>query len=231
MRADCWGTTVTPFLSYDSTVNDTTFDDGAVHLFTVRDLKARFPVHAPERPLWHNPEMTLLDFYRRYPHFDFYWLIEYDVSFAGKWSHFFATFQKEQADFIAPKLKSQHPLSDGLPHDPNWCWWPNLNFQAEPKLGCFFPITRFSRRALEVLANEYRAGKHGFCEVLVPTLLLHAQMTIVDLKSFPSVYIEEFIQGAQCFYPIENILYHAMQYPTETDVPAVPRTHPSPNPA
>ena len=228
MRADCLGSTVTPFLSYDSTVNDTSFDDGCVHLFTVDDLKREFPVHAPERQLWHNPETALVDFYRRRPSFDYYWLIEYDVTFAGTWSDFFAAFSQESGDFIASKIKSQHPLSEGLPHAPDWCWWPNLNFSVEPRLGCFFPVTRFSRSAMQVLDRELRAGKHGFCEVLVPTLMLHAGMTIVDLKSFPQVYAEEFIQGAQVIAPIQHLLYHAVQYPSTTDLPSgMPRPTPT----
>ena len=39
-----------------------------------------------------NLDLVFLEFFRRYPHHDWYWFMEYDVHWEGRWSVFLRAF-------------------------------------------------------------------------------------------------------------------------------------------
>ncbi len=46
-----------------------------------------------------NCHLTLLEFAKRYPQFQHYWVIEYNVEFAGHWQQFFSAFAARAGRF------------------------------------------------------------------------------------------------------------------------------------
>jgi hypothetical protein len=117
-------------------------------------------------PKWYNSEFAVLDFFLKNPSYKYYWRVEHDVSFSGIWSRFFDFFKENSADFISTYIR-------GYNEDKSWYWWDAINLKLDnnQKVVSFFPIERFSNRALKLLDNKYKSGISGFCEVVVPTLL------------------------------------------------------------
>ena len=121
---------------------------------------------------------ALLQFYRDYPLYDYYWNIEYDVCFSGKWSFFFDKFSFVEADFLSSHIQI-------YPDYPEWAWWNTLEPQLLPipqadYIKSFNPIYRITNRALALIDSMQVNGFRGHHEVLIPTLLNHYNLKIVD---------------------------------------------------
>ena len=126
-----------------------------------------------------NCHLTLLDFFKRYPDFDYYWVVEYDVMFTGDWRTFFAAFADRDADFLACHLRRRE-------EEPEFCFWSTIQAPAgvpPPKsfVRAFCPIQRVSRRSLELLQVKAREGWVGHFEGLVPTLLHNHGFSLADI--------------------------------------------------
>jgi hypothetical protein len=73
----------------------------------------------------------------------------------------------------------QHPHFD-------WCWWHTLQSPAEctvvsEPLRALLVVARYSRRALETFSRYCRSGWQGHAEVLAPTAMKQAGLTIADI--------------------------------------------------
>lgn len=123
----------------------------------------------------------LLDFYRNNPDFDYYWLIEDDVRFNGKWCDFFDAFNlvDEQYDFITCHIRKFF-------EEPGWYWWETLKHDSSfvpfhLRLRSFNPIYRISNKSLSylnhLLGYEKWSGHH---EVLMPTMLCIKGFSVAD---------------------------------------------------
>ena len=125
-----------------------------------------------------NCHLTLLEFAKRYPQFQHYWVIEYDVEFAGHWQQFFSAFAAEPADFVATHLRDR---SD----EPDWFWWHTVEAPSGDRpielVRAFCPIQRISRRSLELLDAKAREGWVGHFECLVPSLLKAHGLSLLDI--------------------------------------------------
>jgi hypothetical protein len=119
-----------------------------------------------------NTHFPLIDFYFSNRDYDYYWIIEDDVRFSGKWGHFFNGFlpTKKNYDFISSYVKPYE-------QEPNWYWWdslrhPYIKLPNYILLRSFNPIYRISKSGLEyiyqLLSTEKWEGHH---EVLLPSLL------------------------------------------------------------
>lgn len=120
----------------------------------------------------------LLWFFLHAPAYEYYWNIEYDVDFSGRWQTFFLEIDgRIDADFI-----SSHILRPG--DDPYWYWWNSFHTQTalplDKRLRSFNPIYRISRRALAYLDVFLKEGNWGHHEILIPTVLYHASFRLVD---------------------------------------------------
>lgn len=62
-----------------------------------------------------DPDRALLAFYRKFPQYAYYWIIEYHVDFSGRWSDFFGSFDHNEADLLCTNLH-RHPVN------PDWDW-------------------------------------------------------------------------------------------------------------
>ncbi len=125
-----------------------------------------------------NFHFVLLDFYRRFPDYDNYWLVEYDVRFNGNWNRFFSFFDEKDEDFIAAHIET-------VDDNPDWIRWHeidlvNIRLGREGLLKSFNPICRFSNRALNLLHERCLMGDNGHNELLMPTLFKYYMLKIAD---------------------------------------------------
>lgn len=74
---------------------------------------------------------------------DFYWLIEPDVLLnldsVGKFFEFFANQPDEAL------------VTHFSPTDEGWSWYESAKILLDPPYRCFFPLTRLSKRSIEIL--------------------------------------------------------------------------------
>ncbi len=138
-----------------------------------------YPV--PPIPIQRGGHVLLLfmEFVRRRPNYDYYWLIEFDVRFSGSWDHFLEAFYSVDTDLLAPQIRHHH-------QQPQWPWWSTLSTPSERvpdehRLRCLAVICRFSKRALEHIHEASLCGWNGHAEVLLPTLLNERGFSISDI--------------------------------------------------
>jgi len=127
------------------------------------------------RPLKNNLipgscHFALLNFYLSNRNYDYYWYIEDDVIFNGKWSTFFNYNVKDHStDFRSCHIRT-------FQDEPFWAWWKTLNhpqyrISNNLLLRSFNPIFQISNNALSFLDFSLTSGWAGHYEVLIPTLL------------------------------------------------------------
>lgn len=122
---------------------------------------------------------AVLQFFQDYPHYDYYWNIEYDVVYTGNWTDFFFCFNSIDADFITSHIER-------FPDKPHWYWWnslhlDNLSLQKHQLIRSFNPVYRISNKALAFLNNLLKGGNNwGHHEVVIPTVLHYFDFKILD---------------------------------------------------
>lgn len=184
-------TDVEVFLSFDSAEPIEMPGFSNVHFFSKEDVFQRFKHFDAERPLWHNPDYIILDFYVKNPGYDYYWLIEYDVYFAGEWKDFFSRFSLNNADQITSAIKTPKDIFGAQFVKPEWVWWHALNFEPPNLVGCFFPVNRFSNMALKTLLEAYGREFFGYAEIFVPTIFFQCGLVLDDLYLYPDLCRED----------------------------------------
>lgn len=127
-----------------------------------------------------NLHLSWIDFFENYPDFDTYWIIEYDVVYAGPWQEFFSAFRNVSSDLLCSHLR---PSS----HEPGWWALPQYalhapqgEVQKSDLIRGFLPASRITRRGLETLRDAVDEGWWGFPESLVPTVLKVHGLPIAD---------------------------------------------------
>ena len=120
----------------------------------------------------------VLQFYKEHPEFLYYWNIEYDVYFNGKWESFFDPFEMIISDFISSHI-------EWYTQRPKWDWWKSVQFKTlsipqNRYLKSFNPIYRISNRALKALDGVLSLRNSGHHEVVIPTVLDYLGYTIND---------------------------------------------------
>ncbi|MEQ8968463.1 MAG: DUF3405 domain-containing protein [Azospirillaceae bacterium] len=129
-----------------------------------------------------GPDLAMLAFRARHPHYKHYWLIEYDVRFTGDWRALFDHFADDDAALLATTL--HHHATN-----PRWHHWRSIAIPqatlaegGEPRrIRGFFPFYRLSAEGAECLDSAMRAGWDGIYEVTWPTILAHAGLVIEDI--------------------------------------------------
>jgi hypothetical protein len=162
----------------------------------------------PFRDFWHEGHYPVLMFARRNPQYDYYWMLEYDVRFTGDWWQLLSSYIDNDKDFLAAYIST-------LEQDPTWPWFFDLNFECDEKYWrrSFFPVVRFSARALRMLDNCHSQGQGGHCEAVTPCLLLLNGLTVGDLnEGRQPVYTPETYSPEYRYVPFirtqPNMLYH-----------------------
>lgn len=137
-----------------------------------------------------NNHFPLMQFYRDFPNYKYYWNIEYDVYFNGDWSLFFDEFKLIDIDFLSCHI--EHFLQD-----PYWNWWDTIDtkeihINTLQYLKSFSPIYRISNPALFFLDDIFKKGIKGHYEALIPTILNHFNYTIADISGNNDFTMEGF---------------------------------------
>ena len=108
---------------------------------------------------------------------DFYWLIEPDVLLnldsVGKFFEFFANQPDEAL------------VTHFSPTDEGWSWYESAKILLDPPYRCFFPLTRLSKRSIEILyakrqslSADFFAGKYTGSFPNDEALLANALMAV-----------------------------------------------------
>jgi len=151
---------------------------GNIHKFTNRDLNnIGFPMFR-ETIVPGSAHFPVMAFRRRYPVYDFYWVIEYDVRFRGNWKKLFGHYQTSRADLLTCHIRQYH-------QEPDWCWWslrhPDKDISLQERYRSFNPIYRISASALAFIDRLHQEGWVGHYEELLPTLLFHHGYHLQDM--------------------------------------------------
>lgn len=127
---------------------------------------------------WFHADYPIFFFYKKHPEYKHYWQIEFDVRFTGRWNLFFSSVDKNDADFMATSIKSKKEYSD-------YNAWEAHNLKVDEGLlrQSYFPIVRFSNKALVLLDGEFKSGKCGYCEVIIPSLLNIHNYSLLDIDN------------------------------------------------
>ncbi len=146
-----------------------------------------------------NLDLVFLEFRRRLPDYQFYWFIEYDVHYEGRWSRFFERFQDSKADLIGTTLE----YISKIPHKLQTLSYPRLvvpetaEWNESRLIKGFFPICRLTASLLDALDLAYRAKIGGHYEIIIPTVALQHDMAIEDIGG-DGPFVQE--QNRNCFY-------------------------------
>lgn len=126
-----------------------------------------------------NAELPLLLFFRQFPRYEHYWVVEYDVRYSGHWEDFFSAFDDDDADLLGTTLQRRAQC-------PDWSHWhslslPTVRTEPEDWIRGFFPVYRMSARALAGLDAAYRDNCAGHMEAALPTILASQGFIIEDI--------------------------------------------------
>ena len=122
-------------------------------------------------------DQGILAFRQSKPEYDYYWIVENDVEFSGRWSELFRAFSDNTSDLLCTSMHRPET-------NPTWDWWKSLVWMEEKKpelVRCMFPFARFSARAMDALIAAGRNGTDGYYEVMWPTVLLDRGLAIEDI--------------------------------------------------
>jgi hypothetical protein len=143
--------------------------------------------------IWFYAHFRMLNFYLSHPNYDYYWFFDDDVD-CTNWDEFFKNV-KYDSDFLAyfvfkkDGVTSQPLVSciDSRTHSGQG-WFerfpgdgdklPEVNNQI---FGSFYPVVRYSNKALNALKLLNEQGYHGYSEGFVPTVLNNLGFTLDTL--------------------------------------------------
>lgn len=154
--------------------------DIRVFEFTVDDLRdLEYPLKG-RRIRDKDIELFAFTFLKARTEYNRVWVVEYDVTYTGRWNELFDHFLDSDAALLATSL---HRWAV----NPHWPNWPSIQAPEGPPadlrgyIRAFMPFYRLSRIGYEALDRAYRAGWEGFYEGIVPRILLDAGLAVEDI--------------------------------------------------
>lgn len=130
-----------------------------------------------EHGMHYRAEAPIAHLYRNIKReYDYMWLIEYDVYCKGSFLNALEPCNTIRCDFLSKGGDDRNKKRTYREHR-SWCWFRNLfgnvdkAVKMHDRVGCFFPVNRFSRAMLEAIDENLGKGT-GFCEVYFPCLCL-----------------------------------------------------------
>jgi hypothetical protein len=127
----------------------------------------------------YNMDLPVIAFFQANPHYQYYWVIEYDVRFSGDWRRLLEGFEASEADLLCTNLyrfsvnPTWHRRYPAMPP-------AGQSVRDEERVHAFLPIYRISAGALTRLVEAYKEGWSGLYEATVPTILERAGYTLED---------------------------------------------------
>jgi hypothetical protein len=134
--------------------------------------------------IWFYAHFRMLNFYIENPNYDYYWFFDDDVKMTN-WEAFFEGTDNDDSDFLGYFIFKNNNV-DSQPTVPNIddrTFSKNMWFERFPGdgdiignditelFGSFFPVNRFSNRAMKKLLELNNEGFSGYSEGFVPTML------------------------------------------------------------
>jgi hypothetical protein len=158
--------------------------DFEIDLESGRSLLPNRFVQMRERNAWYNLGFTDLAYMpallsKRLSRYEYIWVLENDVDYAGNWRDFFNNTMGSRADLLSSYIYTRNQNSD-------WEHWTWFNAPAEVSFdhhtSSFNPVVRFSRRMLTTYVKSVRNDLwRGHHEALYPTIARHNGLKICDL--------------------------------------------------
>jgi len=157
------------------------------------DLRHRWGSH--QNPNYFYAHFRMLLFYLKNPGYDFYWFFDDDVFFQGSLKELLDGYENYNVDFLSIQGFKKEDYSE-LPHvsqvnermlgsHGNWLSLapgPGDQYKSiEKHLGCFFPVVRFSNRAMAHLVELNKQNYYGYSEGFVPTSLASDGYTVASM--------------------------------------------------
>lgn len=148
-----------------------------------------------QNPKYFYAHFRMLMFFLKYSSFDYYWFFDDDITFDGNISAFLKQYNIISDDFIViqafkkenyenyPKISVIN--NKMLGSHGNWlslCPGPGDKFKnSSIHIGSFFPIVRFSNKALKHLYSLHQEGYYGYSEGFVPTSLASDGLSVSSI--------------------------------------------------
>lgn len=146
------------------------------------DRKHRWGNH--QNPIYFYAHFRMLLFYMEHPDYSYYWFLDDDIDFDKNFRQLLESYDIIHDDFIAIQAFKKDDYQE-FPHiskinsrmssGGRWldlCPGPGDNFLTKDKhIGSFFPIVRFSNKAMSFLLKVHKDGYYGYSEGFVPTTL------------------------------------------------------------
>jgi hypothetical protein len=209
IRSDAFNFDYQTYLNCDYRIADCTF------LNTFKGVQG-FPTEFEQQVIWHNPEYPVMLFYLQNREFDYYYSIEYDVSFNGDWSDFFKACEDSTADFLACNLRDKATNDIAIEN-----YWDLINFECEEeqKFAAFGAIQRYSNEMLRIYDKFLRNGLFGYYEITMPTIAKIANLEVKDFLEVDKLYhigtmgcmVHPYIENMLMSGKYENCLFHPVK--------------------
>ncbi|WP_209426853.1 hypothetical protein [Pararhodobacter sp. SW119] len=127
-----------------------------------------------------NADLIVMAFWKRYPGYTHYWVMEGDVDYTGKLDELFAAFDASVADLLCTNIR---PQPRNWQHRARFYCPTGWNEAEENRVIAFLPFFRVSQRFLRTLDAFYRDGGAGHHEKTWPFAALARGLVIEDLGS------------------------------------------------
>lgn len=156
------------------------------------DPKHRWGNH--QNPNYFYAHFRMLLFYMKYSQFDYYWFFDDDVYFDKDLKPFLTEYEQSKEDFLAIQAFKKEDYEE-FPHisklnrrmgsGGSWLCFapgPGDNYKStERHMGCFYPIVRYSNRAMKRLISLNEEGYYGYSEGFVPTSLASEGFSVASM--------------------------------------------------
>lgn len=183
---------------------------GTIVTFTHDRAREKIPCPDPSLPdkrhwwnssgnrnmIWFYPYVRMMYFYKAHPNYDYYWFCDDDF-WCTDWGEMMRGCDALDDDFMAYFVfKNSNatpapnvPVFDERTYSKDWFGHnrfpgPGDHIPDEMKghlLGSFFPVVRWSRRALDYMFSLMEQGYQAYGEGFVPTALYHAGLKVRTL--------------------------------------------------
>jgi hypothetical protein len=165
---------------------DSSITSGCIILFNQYDAKRMCPYLGTSNTnsMFHCGEPVISAAYTCIKaEYDYMWLLEYDIFYKGNLRHMLQFCDAYAVDYITTNEHGEDIRT--YTKDPYWAWWGDLfgeiaNVPVDKRLGCFFPINRFSKKMLKVIYDNLNKST-GYCEIYFATLCVMYGLSIGTL--------------------------------------------------
>lgn len=150
--------------------------------------------------IWFYAHFRMLYFYKLFPNYEYYWFFDDDIAYPNSQLELFLELHNTlthdcMITYLFANLNAKNPSNVlttdsnmGSYHADNHHWlihYPGVGDKQPPYItetyGSFFPIVRFSNRAIKKLWEVHEEGYYGYSEGFVPTVLNHFEMSLYSI--------------------------------------------------